>query len=64
MTAAIATRQEPGATARRDRCQRSGPLQQDTWRPLVARLRREAPVHYCTASPYGPYWSVTRYNDS
>jgi cytochrome P450 len=37
--------------------------QQDTWQPLFARLRREAPVHYCTESPYGPYWSVTRYND-
>jgi cytochrome P450 len=37
--------------------------QQDTWQPLFARLRREAPVHYCAESPYGPYWSVTRYND-
>jgi cytochrome P450 len=37
--------------------------QQDTWRPLFARLRREAPVHYCAASRYGPYWSVTRYDD-
>jgi cytochrome P450 len=27
------------------------------------RLRREAPVHYCAESRYGPYWSVTRYND-
>ena len=37
--------------------------QQDTWQPLFARLRREAPVHYCAESCYGPYWSVTRYND-
>jgi hypothetical protein len=37
--------------------------QQDTWRPLFARLRQEAPVHYCAESRYGPYWSVTRYND-
>ena len=37
--------------------------EQDTWRPLFARLRREAPVHYCAESRYGPYWSVTRYND-
>jgi cytochrome P450 len=37
--------------------------QQDTWQPLFARLRREAPVHYCAESLYGPYWSVTRYND-
>jgi cytochrome P450 len=37
--------------------------QQDAWQPLFARLRREAPVHYCAESRYGPYWSVTRYND-
>jgi hypothetical protein len=37
--------------------------QQDTWQPLFARLRREAPVHYCAESAYGPYWSTTRYND-
>jgi cytochrome P450 len=37
--------------------------QQDTWGPIFARLRREAPVHYCAESRYGPYWSVTRYND-
>jgi cytochrome P450 len=37
--------------------------EQDTWQPLFARLRREAPVHYCADSRYGPYWSVTRYND-
>ena len=37
--------------------------EQDTWRPLFARLRREAPIHYCAESRYGPYWSVTRYQD-
>jgi cytochrome P450 len=37
--------------------------QDDTWRPLFAQLRRDDPVHYCDASPYGPYWSVTRYDD-
>jgi len=37
--------------------------QEDTWRPLFARLRRDDPVHYCGASPFGPYWSVTRYDD-
>ncbi|MEO1250939.1 MAG: cytochrome P450 [Pseudomonadota bacterium] len=31
--------------------------------PLLARLRREDPVHYCADSAYGPYWSVTRYED-
>ena len=28
-----------------------------------ARLRREDPVHLCEESPYGPYWSLTRYAD-
>ncbi len=37
--------------------------QDDTWRPLFAELRRDDPVHYCEASPFGPYWSVTRYDD-
>jgi cytochrome P450 len=35
----------------------------DTWRPLFATLRRDDPVHYCESSAYGPYWSVTRYDD-
>jgi len=37
--------------------------QDDTWRPLFAKLRRDDPVHYCEDSAYGPYWSVTRYDD-
>jgi cytochrome P450 len=37
--------------------------ERDTWQPLFARLRREEPIHYCADSPYGAYWSVTRYND-
>jgi len=37
--------------------------QEDTWRPYFARLRREAPVHYCPESAYGPYWSVTKFKD-
>src|SRR6516165_4263285 len=37
--------------------------QDDTWRPLFAHLRRNDPVHYCVSSPFGPYWSVTRYDD-
>jgi len=31
--------------------------------PLLARLRADDPVHYCADSAYGPYWSVTRYDD-
>jgi cytochrome P450 len=27
------------------------------------RLREESPVHYCQHSEFGPYWSVTRYED-
>jgi cytochrome P450 len=36
---------------------------EDSWRPHFARLRREDPVHRHADSPYGPYWSVTRYAD-
>lgn len=35
----------------------------DTLWPWFERLRREDPVHYCPASEYGPYWSVTRFQD-
>ena len=27
------------------------------------RLREEQPLHYCADSQFGPYWSVTRYED-
>ncbi|MFT7686197.1 MAG: cytochrome P450 [Candidatus Azotimanducaceae bacterium] len=27
------------------------------------RLREEAPVHYCKDSPFGPFWSVTKFDD-
>jgi len=27
------------------------------------RLRKEAPVHYCAESLFGPYWSVTKFKD-
>jgi cytochrome P450 len=37
--------------------------QDDTWHELFAQLRRDDPVHYCEVSPFGPYWSVTRYDD-
>jgi cytochrome P450 len=35
----------------------------DTHWPYFERLRRDAPVHYCRESRFGPYWSVTKYND-
>lgn len=31
--------------------------------PWFKRLRDEAPVHYSSNSLFGPYWSVTRYDD-
>ena len=31
--------------------------------PYFKQMRAEQPVHYCKASPYGPFWSVTRYHD-
>ncbi len=37
--------------------------QQDSWRPIFAHMRRDDPVHYCPDSIYGPYWSVTKYDD-
>ena len=40
-----------------------GMFQNETWRPVFARLRREAPVHYCAESIFGPYWSITKYDD-
>jgi cytochrome P450 len=35
----------------------------DSHWPYFERLRAEAPVHWCRDSEFGPYWSVTRYND-
>ncbi len=35
----------------------------DSWRPVFARLRRDAPVHWCADSPFGPYWSISRHAD-
>lgn len=31
--------------------------------PWFDRLRAEDPVHYCPESAFGPYWSVTRWDD-
>ena len=36
---------------------------QGRWQSYFARLRDEAPVHYQANSPFGPFWSVTRYDD-
>jgi cytochrome P450 len=29
--------------------------------PYFERLRREAPVHYCTTNDWGPYWSISKF---
>jgi len=38
-------------------------FQKDAMWPFFERLRKEAPVHYCAEHEFGPYWSITRYND-
>jgi len=38
-------------------------FQDDAIWPYFARLRREDPVHFTAESEFGPYWSVTRWND-
>ena len=38
-------------------------FEKDVWAPSFRRLRDECPVHYCASSPYGPYWSITRFDD-
>jgi cytochrome P450 len=30
---------------------------------VFRRLRRDDPVHYCAESPFGPFWSITKFND-
>lgn len=40
-----------------------GMFQRDEHWDFFKRLREEDPVHYCADSPYGPYWSLTKYND-
>ena len=35
----------------------------DAYWDRFARMRKEDPVHYCPDSPFGPYWSVTTFNE-
>ncbi len=37
--------------------------EQDAWRPFFERLRKEQPIHYQANSAFGPFWSVTRFED-
>jgi len=36
---------------------------QDSFWPIFERLREEDPVHHVTSPDYGPFWSITRWND-
>jgi cytochrome P450 len=38
-------------------------FQSDTIWPYFERLRREDPVHFTPESEFGPYWSITRWDD-
>ncbi len=38
-------------------------FKQNKWQSYFKRLRDEHPVHYQKRSPFGPFWSVTRYED-
>lgn len=42
---------------------RSGYYRDNTFAPYFKRLREEAPVHYCSSSRYGPFWSISRFQD-
>lgn len=38
-------------------------FRQKQWEPYFKRLRDECPVHFQKSSLFGPYWSITRYED-
>jgi len=38
-------------------------FRQNRWESYFKRLRDECPVHYQKKSPFGPFWSITRYDD-
>jgi len=38
-------------------------FQDDTIWPVFERLRAEDPVHFTPDSEFGPYWSITKWND-
>ncbi|QUD89146.1 cytochrome P450 [Phenylobacterium montanum] len=42
---------------------RTDRFQADTIWPVFERLRREDPVHFTADSEFGPYWSITRWDD-
>jgi len=38
-------------------------FKQNCWEPYFKRLRDECPVHYQKDSLFGPFWSITRFDD-
>ena len=42
---------------------RADRFRDDSWGPVFERLRREDPVHLSENGEFGPYWSITKYND-
>src|SRR5690349_7894137 len=42
---------------------RTDRFQKDTIWPVFKRLREEAPVHLTEGGEFGPYWSLTRWDD-
>jgi len=42
---------------------RTDRFQNDTIWPVFERLRREDPIHFTADSEFGPYWSITRWDD-
>lgn len=38
-------------------------FKQNRWESYFKRLRDECPVHFQKNSPFGPFWSITRYED-
>lgn len=38
-------------------------FQDNSFWPFFERMRKEDPVHYCKDSIFGPYWSITKFDD-
>ena len=46
-----------------DRDRQPDRFENNTFWPYFARLRKEDPVHYTPESPWGPFWSITKFED-
>ena len=65
MSAHIKPRETPAYDMPLDKINVSRPelFRTNSFWPYFERLRAEDPVHYCAESDYGPFWSITKYND-